>query len=100
MEAWALTRPLLSDPFSHIFATVAGWSRPPSESEFSTWVLMDFERLMQRKKNAPAFKPLPRPWEQPPAEPRGPSRSRAEKEAGRALLMQKLGLEPPEQSNT
>lgn len=91
-EIWELTAPLLADPHSYIVADAMGWMRPPSPIEEAAWILMDFYRASHRKKNAPKITPLERPWRTPREGIKGPSRTAAEKSAGRQRLKDRLGL--------
>lgn len=62
-EAWSLTTQLLSDPTSHLFASVAEWAHPAS-LEFK--VLADLYDLTLYKavgkKGRSKVKPMTRPW--------------------------------------
>lgn len=91
-ELWELVAPLLHDPYTHIVADAMGWTRPPKPVEEAAWTLMDFYRMVNRRKNAPQVQPLDRPWRTPRAAVRGPSRSDAESAARRKRLQQRLGL--------
>lgn len=58
-EAWRLTRLLLTDPSSHVAASVAGWAHPWSREAF---VLADLYDLTHQ---AHAQKRKPRPYRRP-----------------------------------
>ena len=63
-EAWNLTRELLADTSSHVFAAVNGWTHPVAREAL---VLADVYDLLARAhttKGKP--KPYPRPWDERP----------------------------------
>ena len=93
-EAWALTLPLVFDPYSHLMAAVRGWMRPPNPAEDAAMVLIDYHRRAHRQRNASPHKPLPRPWEQPRPQLTGGQgvRTDSERAAGRERLKERLGL--------
>jgi hypothetical protein len=63
-ESWDLSRALIADPSSQVYAAVAGWPSPMGRTEQIAADLFDLTAAIAAGKRTP--KPYPRPWHERP----------------------------------
>lgn len=63
-ESWDLSRALIADPSSRVYAAVAGWPYPMSRQEQILADAFDLTAAINSGKRSP--KPYPRPWHERP----------------------------------
>lgn len=91
-ELWVHARPLLASPFSHVFAGIMGWSRPPEPAEEAARYVAQILVDINSGKNTLPWEP-DRPWRTPPPEEKKIADVHAS-QARRAKLAERLNIQP------